>query len=58
MVTQKVTTVTLYYLLTLCYSTFSYAYIMYLKRPDRPGIKLLLIIVVIPYEIVYACHHQ
>lgn len=56
MVTQKVTTVTLYYLLTLCYSTFSY--IMYLKRPDRPGIKLLLIIVVIPYEIVYACHHQ
>lgn len=30
MVTQKVTTVTLYCLLTLCYSTFSY--IMYLKR--------------------------
>lgn len=35
------------------YHVFKKAY-----RPDRRGIKLLLIIVVIPYEIVYACHHQ
>lgn len=46
------------YLLTLCYFRgFFHIYnvfmIIVVKTPDRPGVKFILIIVYIPYEIVY-----